>query len=529
MKLQCIKLLTLLIAFFAMSLDVFAQAIVAPALYAPINGGARVLATQGTAASPDFGFSGSGVVPANLNDGGGGNGIFRPLANTMAFSTSSTERMRLTSTGWLGLGTMTPSQKLQLSGGNLMLDYSDVSATTGSLFFGGVTYPSNQNGMRLSFFNSAAAKNAFIDVRTYGAGGTTNDGLIFRVDASSTNTERMRICANGRVAIGTVTPTTKLNVASSSSNDGIRINQTGATAATLSLQAGGVGGKNWALFSTGPGNSEGAGHFTFYDWTANAERMRITSAGDLGVGLTINPSPGYRLFVGGSAYVSGGLFVASDNRFKKEVHTINSAMATVNRLRGVQYEYRQNEFAERHLPAGKTDGFIAQELREVLPELVQEGTDGFLAVNYQGLIPVLTEALKELKAEKDMEISELETRLAEKDRQLSALEARLARLETALDRTATPATTLPNVQMSNQPNPFSGTTTIKCVVPVTAHIAELIVTDMTGREIKRQILSERGQVSMELNLKMAAAGTYISTLMLDGKAVGALKLVVDNQ
>ncbi len=243
----------------------------------------------------------------------------------------------------------------------------------------------------------------------------------------------------------------------------------------------------------------------------------------------INNANTWGAHITGKAYVSGSLFVASDRRFKKDVRTFNSALATVNRLRGVQYEYRQGEFADRGFQAGKTDGFIAQELREVLPELVHEGSDGFLSVNYQGVIPVLTEAVKELKAEKDQQISEMEARLAEKDRQISTLEARLAKLEAAFDRTAAPALEAQDLRMSNQPNPFSGLTTVQCSIPATVRTAELIVLDMTGREITRQIVSERGQTSVEVNLQTAPSGTYIGTLVADGKPAGTLKLVVSSK
>ena len=505
-----------------------AQVIVPNALYSPVPGGARILEAQGnTEQNPAIGFTGAGAVPGSLNDGGGGNGIFRPAANTMAFTTSSTERMRISSGGDIGIGTgnSTPAARLQVKGGNLLLDYS-TGGGVGNLFFGGVT-SSSQNGMRLSFYNSSGTgfKNGFIDVRT--AGGTTQDGLIFRVDGTIGGTERMRICANGNVGINNTAPATKLNVSTAASNDGIRVNQTGTTAATLSLVATGTDAKNWALHSTGPGNVQGAGHLLFWDWTTNVERMRIDKLGDVGIGLTANPGT-YRLYVGGSGYYSGGLFVASDRRFKTNIRTLDGALGTVMRLRGVQYDYRQAEFAERNFPGGKTDGYVAQELREVMPELVQEGPDGYLAVNYLGVIPVLSEAVKELKTEKDEEIEALEARVAEQDKQIDELEARLARLEAALERAA-PQAEPTRVQMSNQPNPFNGITTINCTIPANVRSAELVVTDMSGREITRRTVAERGPVNVEMNLSAAPSGTYVCTLQADGKIAGSVKMMLNGK
>lgn len=91
----------------------------------------------------------------------------------------------------------------------------------------------------------------------------------------------------GRVGIGTTTPVTQLNVVTGSTNDGVRIQQTGTTAASLGLFNN--SGRNWALFSTGTGNSEGAGNLGIYDYSGGGYRMFIKGAtGNTGFG-TINP------------------------------------------------------------------------------------------------------------------------------------------------------------------------------------------------------------------------------------------------
>ncbi len=121
-----------------------------------------------------------------------------------------------TNTDLVGIGTISPTQKVQLVGGNMLLDYTNVSATTGNLFFGAPTFPvaptpANSNGMRLSY-NNGTSKNGFIDVRTTAA----TDGLIFRADAgAAAGTERMRINANGHVGIGATTPLSFLSIGGS--------------------------------------------------------------------------------------------------------------------------------------------------------------------------------------------------------------------------------------------------------------------------------------------------------------------------
>lgn len=94
-----------------------AQAISSPGIFGTIGGG-RILSTGGfsTAVNPAIGFSGNAVgVPTNLNDVNGGNGIFRPANNTMAFSTFSTERMRINANGNIGIATtVAPLAKLHI-------------------------------------------------------------------------------------------------------------------------------------------------------------------------------------------------------------------------------------------------------------------------------------------------------------------------------------------------------------------------------------------------------------------------------
>ena len=73
----------------------FAQTITGGSVHSPVAGGARILQAQGdTPANPAIGFHSTASAPGTANnDGGGGNGIFRPTANEMGFATGSLERM----------------------------------------------------------------------------------------------------------------------------------------------------------------------------------------------------------------------------------------------------------------------------------------------------------------------------------------------------------------------------------------------------------------------------------------------------
>ncbi|HNM26131.1 MAG TPA: T9SS type A sorting domain-containing protein, partial [Saprospiraceae bacterium] len=77
--------------------------------------------------------------------------------------------------------------------------------------------------------------------------------------------------------------------------------------------------------------------------------------------------------------------------------------------------------------------------------------------------------------------------------------------------------------------PFNGITTINCTIPANVRSAELVVTDMSGREITRRTVAERGPVNVEMNLSAAPSGTYVCTLQADGKIAGSVKMMLNGK
>jgi hypothetical protein len=95
--------------------------------------------------------------------------------------------------------------------------------------------------------------------------------------------------------------------------------------------------------------------------------------------LTFNPSLG-RL----TATIVNS---TSDENQKKDIQTVQNSLEKIKQLRGVDFAWKNND--------QKSIGVIAQEVQKVFPELVSEDENG-LSVNYNGLIGVLIEAIKEL-------------------------------------------------------------------------------------------------------------------------------------
>jgi hypothetical protein len=134
--------------------------------------------------------------------------------------------------------------------------------------------------------------------------------------------------------------------------------------------------------------------------------------GDIRVGTT--GTNGCLLNFGGGT-ITGTC--SSDRRLKKNITPFGPVLNQLTALQPVHYYWRASEFPDRHFGDAQTYGLVAQDVEQVLPELVVTNADGYKAVDYSKL-PLLTiEAVKELKSENDS----LKERVAELERMLAQL------------------------------------------------------------------------------------------------------------
>ena len=99
------------------------------------------------------------------------------------------------------------------------------------------------------------------------------------------------------------------------------------------------------------------------------------------------------LYVGAAIVATGDITAFSDIRLKKNISTISNAVGIVKNMRGVRFE--------NILTGEKSVGLIAQEVAQILPELVRENKsndDTILSVAYGNVVGVLVECIKELHA-----------------------------------------------------------------------------------------------------------------------------------
>jgi hypothetical protein len=115
------------------------------------------------------------------------------------------------------------------------------------------------------------------------------------------------------------------------------------------------------------------------------------------VGILAATDTFYVLRIGGSAY-AGGFWDSSDRRYKKNVRELDKPLDKIMRLKGVQYEFDKAASPRLRFNDGTNIGFVAQDVVPVLPEAVRQDSDGYHAINYGAIVPVLVEALKEQQA-----------------------------------------------------------------------------------------------------------------------------------
>ena len=99
-------------------------------------------------------------------------------------------------------------------------------------------------------------------------------------------------------------------------------------------------------------------------------------------------SDAFTVWFNGDATLSGNLNVNSDARLKANIVSLGATLSKLLQIDGKSYTMKKDESEKQKI------GLLAQDIEKVFPELVSE-SNGIKSVNYQGLVPVLINALKE--------------------------------------------------------------------------------------------------------------------------------------
>ena len=318
-----------------------------------------------------------------IQDGAGSidiNAVYSTNVPDLTFSTKNTERMRIDSSGYVGIGAAAPAQLLHLK--------------------------DNDPALRLEDDEGGAA-------RTYDVGSVGGNFVVKNVSQA---TQPLTILDSGNVGIGTASPSEKLAVVGSGAATSAYIyDGTGSTAARLTAD-----GDNIDLSARGSASS----NLTFTTGAgAGSEAVRIDSSGNLLVGRTASgggADDGHTLYGTGAIYSSlGGTASTNQYRFYRNGSIVGSINTSGT---GTSYVETSDERVKENIvdaPAGNIDdikvrsfdfkngsghvtyGFIAQELHEVAPQAVAVGEtdEDMWGVDYSKLVPMLVKEIQDLKAE----------------------------------------------------------------------------------------------------------------------------------
>lgn len=148
-------------------------------------------------------------------------------------------------------------------------------------------------------------------------------------------------------------------------------------------------------------DSNNSAFFSFHKGGYYAVNMGLDADSVLRIGGWSAGSNRWQLDMSGNMTVAGDVTAYSDARVKENVETVEDALDKVLNLRGVYYNRTDSDDKRRKV------GVIAQEILEVIPEVVGQDNDGMYNVSYGNIVGVLIEAIKE----QQKQIDELKARL----------------------------------------------------------------------------------------------------------------------
>ena len=282
------------------------------------------------------------------------------------------------------------------------------------------------------------------------------------------------------------------------------------------------------------------------------------------------------VYTTGGAHSMTGYLVASDQMFKTNVNAITNPSVILNKLKPRSYYYDTTANNGTHFSGKKQYGFIAQELQQVLPELVYNSTQQaqldsagnvihaaipHLAVNYDGFIALLTAGMQTQQGK----IDSLVTKTTHQDSINQALQNQINQIvnnccnstnrnlqqgnginnnggingssptnTTSIGGTnTTNGGAVSNIELAsnsaiiyqNIPHPFGDGTMVKYFVPENTTNAQIVFYDQFGSQLNTFNINQTGAGQINVASTNLAPGTYSYSLIINGKVVDTKRMI----
>ncbi len=407
-----------------------------------------------------------------------------------------------------------------------------------------------------------------------------NNGNTVNIGDANTNSSVTKLAVDGSVSSGTgVTNLINLQYDGTQSSGSSTIlnmdnNCTGSSSTHMGIynQLNGTSGHHRGVYHYLTGATSGSktgAYASILNGSGSAYGFNGSASGTgTNYGLYGSASGGTTNWAGyfaGSTY-STGTYQGSDVKLKRNVEEIESALELVSKLSPSTYEFRTDEFKALHLEDGQRFGFIAHELKEVLPQFVKANKqevysepdkDGnqelvetieFDVVNYTEFIPILTAAIQEQQEEIES-LKAVQAENEELKNRLDRLEEMMASFGTDLQQCclasssdqhqnsggdqdpstgseqAIDGSDAPSLEQ-NSPNPFRDNTVIKYYLPEVTGSAQLQISNLNGAVLKTFNLQGIGFGQVLISGGSFDAGTYIYSLIVDGKRIDSKRMML---
>ncbi|MCL2682673.1 MAG: tail fiber domain-containing protein [Bacteroidales bacterium] len=250
-------------------------------------------------------------------------------------------------------------------------------------------------------------------------------------------------------------------------------------------------------------------------------------------------------------YLSGaalGPLVNSDANLKTNVRELPLMTERISKLRPVMYDFVRDGSGEdvSKDPAYKNRvGFIAQEVKELFPDLVtmyklgeDKDVEELLSLDYAGLIPYLTKAIQEQKRtiqELNTVIQDQGKGIQEQNRKIETLQLQINDIQTgsyfANFDISTPkqqtVNDITHILHQNVPNPFSSATTITYQLAENATNAKICIYNLTDKQLQCYNLpTTKGENAIEVRASSLQSGMYLYSLIVDGKLIDTKRMIL---